>query len=175
LGKATIFNIERGQGNPAIDTLWALARALEVPIGALFIDSDLATIEVLRYKQAPVLSDGHSHGLEHANGGLTDTDQQRVSPEGAGFVSRHLVSTRGSRPCELYWVDMAADVTRESEPHTLGIIEHVVPIIGQLNICVGPDITSLAAGDRITFRADRWHSYETVGHEAKFLVVIDYP
>jgi transcriptional regulator with XRE-family HTH domain len=175
LGKSTIFNIERGQGNPAIDTLWALARALEVPIGALFIDSALATIEVLRYKQAPVLSDVHSHGLQHADGGLTDTDQQGASPAGTGFVSRHLVSTRGSRPCELYWVDMAADVTRESEPHTLGVIEHVVPIIGELNIRVGRDITNLTAGDRISFRADRWHSYETASHEAKFLVTIDYP
>jgi XRE family transcriptional regulator, regulator of sulfur utilization len=178
LGKATIFNIERGQGNPAIDTLWALARALEVPIGALFVDSGLESVDVLRYQQAPVLRDGHYHGMQRVGAGSGDAHQQDPDDEEdmeAGFVTRHLVSTRGSRTNELYWVDMAAEVTRESDPHTAGVIEHVVPIIGTLHIRVAGVVNCLTAGDRISFRADQWHSYETTGHEAKFLVIIDYP
>ena len=36
IAKATLAGIERGSGNPSIDTAWALARALNVPFGDLF-------------------------------------------------------------------------------------------------------------------------------------------
>ena len=36
VSKATLSGLERGNGNPSIDTVWALARALNVPFGDLF-------------------------------------------------------------------------------------------------------------------------------------------
>ncbi|MCL2894939.1 helix-turn-helix domain-containing protein [Brenneria tiliae] len=39
IGKATLSGIEAGRGNPTIETVWKLARALDVPFGEL-IDAD---------------------------------------------------------------------------------------------------------------------------------------
>src|SRR5271166_3811697 len=38
VAKSTVSLIERGQGNPSIDTVWALAAALGVPFASLFHD-----------------------------------------------------------------------------------------------------------------------------------------
>ena len=38
LSKTILARIERGEGNPSIDTLWRLHRALEVPLGALLAE-----------------------------------------------------------------------------------------------------------------------------------------
>jgi transcriptional regulator with XRE-family HTH domain len=79
IGKSTIFNLVRAQGNPAIDTLWSLARALEVPIGALFVDSALSDVRVMRLDEAPVLVGEVSHpaardaGLVEHEVGMTGT------------------------------------------------------------------------------------------------------
>lgn len=35
IGKATLSGIEKGEGNPTIETLWNLARSLNVPFGQL--------------------------------------------------------------------------------------------------------------------------------------------
>src|SRR2546429_1094658 len=42
VAKSTVSLIERGQGNPSIDTVWALASALGVPFGSLFEDEPSA-------------------------------------------------------------------------------------------------------------------------------------
>ena len=49
VAKSTVSLIERGQGNPSIDTLWALASALGVPFASLFHDdSPPADVVVVR-------------------------------------------------------------------------------------------------------------------------------
>ena len=39
-GRAALSGLERGNGNPSIDTVWALARTLNVPFGDLFDVTD---------------------------------------------------------------------------------------------------------------------------------------
>jgi transcriptional regulator with XRE-family HTH domain len=169
IGKSTIFNLERAQGNPAIDTLWSLARALDVPIGALFIDTALSDVRVMRRDEAPVLvgevpyprgRDGrHHHSAE-------------VSSQ--TFVSRHLLSTHQGRQCELYWIDMAAASVHASAGHTAGLIEHVVTIRGTVVISVDNEPIELSAGDRMSFPAERSHRYETADGPAAMLSLLEY-
>lgn len=168
IGKSTIFNLERGQGNPAIDTLWALARALDTQIGALFVDTAIAGVQVQRRRDAPVLVDGPTRrttGSHHSG----DTSSKT-------FVSRHLISTRNSRQCELYWVEMRAHSAHDSAGHTPGLIEHVVPFFGEVSITVGAsEPVLLFPGDRMTFPAERSHCYQTDDTEATLLSLLEYP
>jgi transcriptional regulator with XRE-family HTH domain len=169
IGKSTIFNLERAQGNPAIDTLWSLARALDVPIGALFIDTGLPDVRVMRRDEAPVLVGEVPHPrsrdgrLHHT----TDVISQK-------FVSRHLLSTHQGRQCELYWIDMAADTVHESAGHTAGLMEHVVAIRGDVVISVDDEPIALSAGDRMTFPAERAHRYETKEGPVAMLSLLEY-
>ena len=169
IGKSTIFNLERARGNPAIDTLWSLARALEVPIGALFVDLALLDVRVVRRHEAPVLFD------EEIRPRAKDGRYRHHADIGSQtFVSRHLVSTHQGRQCELYWIDMAAKAVHESAGHTTGIIEHVVPIIGVVIISVDNEVVSLSTGDRMTFPAERPHRYETTNEAAALLSLLEY-
>lgn len=169
IGKSTIFNLERAQGNPAIDTLWSLARALDVPIGALFIDSALSDVRVMRRDEAPVLvgESPRPRSREARLHGSADVTSQK-------FVSRHLLSTHQGRQCELYWIDMAAASVHESAGHTTGLIEHVVAMIGSVTISVDDEPILLAAGDRMTFPAERAHRYETTDGPAAMLSLLEY-
>ena len=56
VSKATISGVERGVGNPAIDTVWALAKALNMPFGALFDDDMRDLVELRRIEDAQVVS-----------------------------------------------------------------------------------------------------------------------
>ncbi|WP_413740341.1 helix-turn-helix domain-containing protein [Sodalis sp. RH14] len=44
IGKATLSGIEAGKGNPTIETVWRLARALDVPFGELIESDDEQTV-----------------------------------------------------------------------------------------------------------------------------------
>ena len=83
VSKATLSGLERGAGNPSIDTVWALARALNVPFGDLFDVGD-DVIQVRRIEDA------------------------RIVTEEDGFVGRQLLTRHGRGAIELYVLDLAA-------------------------------------------------------------------
>lgn len=168
VGKSTIFNLEHGQGNPAIDTLWSLARALDVPIGALLADSTMRDISVLRHGDAPLLTDNGRDSLRR---------RDRTPPHRAhgAFTSRHLVSTRAMRECELHWIEIGPNVVHRSSGHTPGVVESVVPVSGSVVIRVGDETVSLRTGDRLRFSADKDHIYETQDEAVTLISLLEYP
>src|SRR5882757_2408214 len=57
VANSTVSLIERGQGNPSIDTVWALAAALGVPFASLFHDESPATdVLVVREEDGSVIA-----------------------------------------------------------------------------------------------------------------------
>src|SRR5450759_6011093 len=57
VAKSTVSLIERGQGNPSIDTVWALASALGVPFASLFHDESPADdVTVVRADDTSVIA-----------------------------------------------------------------------------------------------------------------------
>jgi transcriptional regulator with XRE-family HTH domain len=169
IGKSTIFNLERAQGNPAIDTLWSLASALDVPIGALFVDSALLDVRVMRRDEAPVLL-GETSRPRAQDGRY----RHHADVGSQSFVSRHLVSTHQGRQCELYWIDMTAGASHESAGHTAGLVEHVISMIGPIIVSVDSEVVSLSPGDRMTFPAERPHRYQTTDRPAALMSLLEY-
>lgn len=167
VGKSTIFNLEQGRGNPAVDTLWSLARALRVPIGALLADHNRVDVSVLRRHEAPALVDN-----SRILGNRRDGSRQHRAV--GAFISRHLVSTDTLSECELHWIDMGPYVLHQSVGHTPGVVESVVPVLGSLLIRVNDESVSLSAGDRISFFADRPHTYETQDEPVSLISLIEY-
>src|SRR5579871_1872775 len=131
ISKSTLFSLEQGRGNPAIETLWALAQALSVPIGALFVDSSLSEIAVLRYADAPILL-----GRESRENAVEVKVMTVGALEDASFVPRHLLASRAGGPFEIYSIEMAPRTRRTMGRHAAGVLEHVVPTIGCIRITV---------------------------------------
>ena len=161
LSKSTLSKLERGNGNPSIDTLWGLARVLGVPFAALFEEDGQPDVEVLEFKDAPSWP-GPGVGSRPAKASMAFTSAiSRASRVERRSRSTPSVSRRGSasRPAA----------------HTAGLVEHVVVIDGRADI--GPDGASatLETGDRIRFPADRSHHYEALDGPARLIAILDYP
>jgi transcriptional regulator with XRE-family HTH domain len=151
VSKATLSGLERGNGNPSIDTVWLLARALNVPFGALFEDTSHDEVTVTRLDEAQV-----------------------VSAEG-GFTGRRLLTRDGRGRTELYVLDLERDVRRDAAAHPPGVVEHVIVMKGRVDVGPDGDATVLAPGDCVSFPADRPHHYHARPGPARLLSFTEYP
>ncbi len=151
VSKATISGLERGSGNPSVDTVWALARALNVPFGELFDENDDDAVKVRRIDAAQVVTSER------------------------GFVGRKLLSRQGRGGLEDYVLDLEQGASRQAEAHSPGVIEHLIVVSGRAE--VGPDgeATVIGEGDRVSFLADRPHHYRALDGPVRLLSLTDYP
>lgn len=150
IGKATLSNLEGGRGNPTLETLWALATALEVSFSQLVLEPEPEPVQVLRLAQSPQI-----HG---ASVDLRLLDR---------------ISARGT--VELYEETFSSASRREAAAHGPGVVEHLLVTEGRL--LVGPvgDPVELERGDFVRFPGDVAHVYAAVGGAARATILMNYP
>jgi transcriptional regulator with XRE-family HTH domain len=151
VSKATLSGLERGSGNPSVDTVWALAQALNIPFGELFDENDDDAVKVVRIDAAQVVASER------------------------GFVGRKLLSRKGRGGLEVYVLDLEQGTRRKAAPHSPGVIEHVIVVTGRAEVGPDDEATVIGEGDRVTFLADRPHHYHALDGPARLLSLTDYP
>jgi transcriptional regulator with XRE-family HTH domain len=152
VSKSTISELERHSGNPSLDTLWALARALEIPLGFLFTDHDAgAGIRVVR----------------DAKGS--------IAFEEGGYVSRLLAGWEVDGEIEFYTTTIEGGARHDSESHGTGVIEHTLVIDGRIEIGIGSETLELGPGDLISFPAAQPHHYRALKDPARLVGFHQYP
>ena len=107
ISKATLSGLERGTGNPSIDTVWALARALNVPFGALFDGQPDDNVRMTRVADADIVASED------------------------GFVGRRLLTRAGCGDIEVYVLDLDRGARRDAAAHPPGVVEHVMVLKGR--------------------------------------------
>ncbi len=158
VAKSTVSLVERGEGNPSIDTVWALACALDVPYASLFHD-DPPSAEVQVVRQG----DGSVIAVDDA--GL----------EADGLVVRHMLTRSGGSLIEIYTMFFDAGAVRHAEAHSAGIFEHITVAEGTLEMSTDSFSEVLHQGDLISFRADRPHTYRAVDGPVLLVSIHEYP
>ena len=158
VAKSTVSLIERGQGNPSIDTVWALATALGVPFTSLFHDEP-STDDVSVVRE----DDGSVIAVDHA--GL-DED---------GLVVRHMLTRTGGALIEIYTLAFDEGAVRHAQAHAAGLFEHITVTAGKLEISSDSFTEVLEQGDLISFRADRPHTYRVIEGPVRLVSVHEYP
>jgi transcriptional regulator with XRE-family HTH domain len=157
VAKSTVSLIERGQGNPSIDTVWALASALGVPFTSLFHDEPPADdVSVVREDDGSVIA-VESAGLEE------------------GLVVRHMLTRTGGALIEIYTLVLDEGAVRHAEAHVAGLFEHITVAAGKLAISSDSFDETLGQGDLISFRADRPHTYRVLEGPVRLVSVHEYP
>ncbi|MET4164581.1 MULTISPECIES: helix-turn-helix domain-containing protein [Gordonia] len=138
IGKSTLSQLESGEGNPSVETLWALSTALGVQFSAL-LDSPMPAVEVIRFGEGPVI------------------------PAADADYSATLLSTAspGSRR-DMYVIRAEPGKPRISAPHARGIIEHVVISCGRARLGPTDSAEVLAAGDYISYPGDVEHVFDAL-------------
>src|SRR5262249_23365904 len=158
VAKSTVSLIERGQGNPSIDTVWALASALGVPFASLFHDEPPADDVLVVREDA---------------GSVVAVDQAGLPNE--GLVIRHMLTRAGGSLMEIYTLVLEPGAERHADGHVAGLFEHITVACGTVEISTDSFSEVVHEGDLISFRADRPHSYRVIEGPARLVSVHEYP
>ncbi len=138
VAKSTLSQLESATGNPSVETLWALAVALDTPFAAL-LDPPRPKIQVIRAGEGPVL---YSENTEYS----------------ATLVASSPPYARR----DIYRLEVAPGPGRRSDPHMPGVVEHV--ILGSGRALVGPadEPVELHPGDYIAYPGDLPHVFQAL-------------
>ncbi len=151
IAKSTLTQLEASKGNPSVETLWALAVALDVPFAQL-IQMPQPDIRVLR-----------------AGEGVT------TRAEETDFTARLLSSCPSGVRHNLYRIELAADAARRSDAHMSGTVEHIVVTEGRLRVGPADNPADLGVGDYMRFAGDVAHVYIALDAPAAALMIMEYP
>lgn len=151
VAKGTLTQLEAGRGNPTLETIQSLGRALGVAV------SDLVTEHA---DDAPV--------VVRSDGGVPVPEW----PFDARLIHR---SHTSSAITELYRLSIDAGRRVESLGHPYGVIEQVYVLTGTLT--VGHVDTPITVGpqDFVRFPADRPHRYEAGDEPVGALLWMSFP
>jgi transcriptional regulator with XRE-family HTH domain len=135
VAKATLSALEGGRGNPTLETLSALAAALEIPMGDLITAADPLPVTVVRSDEGTDIPG-------------TVNDLRLI----ARFTPGATV--------EVYEAQWPKRSTRNAGGHGPGTREHVFVTRGGLKVGPLGREVGLSGGDYATFAADEPHLYE---------------
>ncbi|APZ54877.1 helix-turn-helix domain-containing protein [Salipiger abyssi] len=153
VSRSMVSQIERGESNPTVATLWNLTRALQVDFaGLLALDAPRRAIEVIRADQAPTIT-GHGRGCH-----ITILSE----PEKVGQY-------------EVYDIRFEPDGALESEAHGPGAREHLTVLEGALAVRSGETEELLRPGDTARYAADLAHAIRDAGEGARCFLIVETP
>ncbi|HEY0640692.1 MAG TPA: XRE family transcriptional regulator [Pseudonocardiaceae bacterium] len=150
LAKSTLSQLETGTGNPSVETLWALAVALDVPFSRL-VEPPPVPVRVVRAGTGPGIPSETGH-----------------------FVGTLLSSCPPHARRDLYVLSLRAGAPRPAEPHIAGTTEHVVVGAGRLRTGPATDPVELGPGDYAAFPGDAPHTYESLTPECSVVLVMEH-
>jgi transcriptional regulator with XRE-family HTH domain len=152
ISKSTVSELERGNGNPSLDTIWALARTLNIPLGFLFLDSQVVgEIEVRRLPDAPVVA--HDEGK---------------------YITHLLSGWLGRGEAELTIITLAAEGRLVSKGNASGAVSRAVCVEGIVEVKIGDRLVLLTPADLLTFPSDQPHIYRAMNGAARLVLVQQY-
>jgi len=152
VSKSRLGQIERGEANPSVTTVWQIANALRVEFSALVTAPRASSVVARRDDVEPVTSDD----------GLYRTYALFPFDPALGH--------------ELFLSELDPGGHLHADPHPDGTWETVVVSNGTLTLETAGETHTLGPGDAIRFKADNAHEYANPGAETAVLeITIAYP
>ncbi|MFZ4450464.1 helix-turn-helix domain-containing protein [Salibacterium aidingense] len=151
VSKPMLGQIERGDSNPTVGTLWKIASGLHVPF-TTFVELERPPITKISYEELKTLEGDHG-----------------------GFHVKPVFSKDSRTPFEVFYVDLDPREAYYSNAHPEGVEEYIFLKKGVLEIRVGGSSFHLKEGDAFRFEAGKNHVYSNEGEtEAGFIMIIYY-
>lgn len=150
VAKATVSQLENGGGNPSVETLWALASALEITF-ADFVDED-----------------AHSPTLVRAGEAST-----AVASSASEYVAVLLSASPPHARRDIYLLSAEPGQPRRSDPHPRGTVEHVVLVSGRGLVGPADAPYELSPGDYLSYAGDSPHIFEALTPGMSAVCVIE--
>jgi transcriptional regulator with XRE-family HTH domain len=138
IAKSTLSQLESGNGNPSVETLWAIGVALGVPFSQL-VDPPAPQVRVVRAGEGP-----------------------RITSEHSQYAGTLLAAGSPHSRRDVYVIEQEPGPVRAADAHIPGSVEHVVVAAGRLRVGPAGAPVDLGPGDYATFRGDVPHTYEAL-------------
>jgi XRE family transcriptional regulator, regulator of sulfur utilization len=135
LSKTILGRIESGRGNPSVETLYRIARALELPMSSFIAPEPVPRPEVMRTRSGPQLN------------------------ADSGMATWLVYARELGDHVELFELELPAGTEQRSSGHLTGTEELVFCVSGRIRVGPVGDTVELRAGDAAWFRADIEHVY----------------
>ncbi|WP_078430308.1 helix-turn-helix domain-containing protein [Alkalihalobacterium alkalinitrilicum] len=148
VSKPMLGQIERGESNPTVSTLWKIANGLKVPF-TTFIEEETPFIQIV--------------------------SRQEVEPliEEKGVVQVYpLFPKEYQKPFEIFSLILQPGCHHESDPHAYGVEEYILVEKGKMEIGVVEEKFSICTGEGIRFSAHYKHRYINKGVEDAIATMI---
>lgn len=144
VSKAMLGQIERGESSPTIATLWKIASGFDVSFSS-FVE-DVKAYQPGFIHRKPELQQLHKQD-----------DKINVMPifpfdENLGF--------------EVFIIELLPRCTHLSPPHQKGVIEHVIPVLGSIEILVQGEWHKVNQYEGLRFDASLPHGYRNLSDDA---------
>ncbi|MGB5823876.1 MAG: helix-turn-helix domain-containing protein [Proteocatella sp.] len=150
VSKGMIGQIERGETNPSISTLWKIANGLHISSTSL-MEAEPHELVILKKKDLTHITE--------------DNEKYKV------FTTFRFDS---NKKFEVMIVDLEAGCVHNSEPHENGVEEHIYVSKGEFELTVQGTSYRLSEGDSMKFLADKAHEYRNLSNELATLHTIIY-
>lgn len=152
VSKSMLGQIERGESNPSITTIWKIASGLKISFTALVNAPQADTVLVDLAALEPLVGNGGRY---------------RVYP---------LFPCEDGRRFEIYTVEIEPGGSFESDSHGERTLEFVTVFDGELTLTTSSREYVLSRGESIRFRADRPHAYRNKAAAlTRLSLAIHYP
>ena len=149
IAKSTLSQLEAGNGNPSIETLWSLCVALDIPFARL-LEPQAAKTQVIRR------GEGTKMLAEHAN---YEAILLATCPPGARR--------------DLYILTAQPGADRVSQPHPPGSVEHIIVTRGRAMVGLKESPEELSAGDYICYPADQAHIFKALEPDTEAVMMAE--
>jgi transcriptional regulator with XRE-family HTH domain len=151
IAKSTLSQLEAGDGNPSVETLWSLGVALGVPFSRL-VDPPAPGIRVVRSGEGP-----------------------RIRSEQADYTGTLLAAGSTHARRDIYVIEHEPGEVRDAEPHTPGTVEHLVVAAGRMRVGPAGEEVELEPGDYAAFAGDVPHTYTALAPGTFAVLVMEHP
>jgi len=147
VAKSTLSQLESGQGNPSLETLWALCVALNIPFAKL-VETQTQSAQVIRY------GEGAS-----------------VTSEVAHYQAVLLATCPPNARRDIYILATQPGEPRCSQPHPTGSVEHIIIMQGSAKVGLTNSYETLKAGDYMSYPADQAHIFEALEPDTRAILI----
>lgn len=150
VSKSMLGQIERGEVNPTVSTVWKISNGLKISFTELMCRPE-ADIELVDKSEIEPL--------------IEDNGKIRNFP---------VFPFDSTRRFEMYSLEIDGGGYLDAEAHPQGTQEFITVYSGEVNISINNEDFVVTTGNSIRFKADSQHSYKNIGSGICMLSMIIY-
>lgn len=145
VSKANLGQIERQETSPTIATLWKIASGLNTSFSAFF---------------------AHAPELQKS---------EKIFPNDNNMQINTLFPFQADTGLEVFEITLMNHHEQMSEPHQIGVMEHVLVLEGCVEVFYEGQWHRLNEQQTVRFRSDQPHGYRAITESTRFQNIICYP